>query len=225
MKTLSLLAVGLLSLGINTQAKDAALPASTSLTPSQSNHILLKATSPFEDMVEFALEKDAANVGKTLQSADAKAPKIREALSPAEAKQFDLILKDLHTAQAAKNFQAVASHGVDAFGLILNSLDPSTLQVPKEVQLLDYAGFRLHVLTSAPTTDWKAIDATIEDATKWWKATKPKVKSSALRDSFDSTIRGLQEAGKLKHIPMINFAAQMDLDIVDLLEHYFRDKK
>ena len=44
-------------------------------------------------------------------------------------------------------------------------------------------------------------------------------------DAFDSTIRGLHEAEKLESVPMLNFAAQIDLDLVDLLERYFEHRK
>lgn len=32
---------------------------------------------------------------------------------------------------------------------------------------------------------------------------------------------GLKQAIELKHLPMLNFAAQIDLDMVDLLESHF----
>jgi len=39
-----------------------------------------------------------------------------------------------------------------------------------------------------------------------------------LRNAFDSLIRGLDDAARLEDLPMLRFAAQIDLDLVDLLE-------
>jgi hypothetical protein len=65
----------------------------------------------------------------------------------------------------------------------------------------------------------------VADAATWWAAIKPTVKNKGLRDALNSTIRGLSQAGKIEHLPMLHFAAQMNLDLVDLLENYFENKK
>jgi hypothetical protein len=49
-------------------------------------------------------------------------------------------------------------------------------------------------------------------------AISSKVCEKGLRDAFDSVIRGLGDAAKLENLPMLRFAAQIDLDLVDLLE-------
>ena len=97
--------------------------------------------------------------------------------------------------------------------------------MPKEVSLLDYAGFKLHVLAAAPQPDWGAMRQTVEDAVGWWKVTQPKVSDKHLRDTMQSTVRGLEQAIQIESLPMLNFAAQIDLDLVDLLEGYFERKK
>lgn len=48
-----------------------------------------------------------------------------------------------------------------------------------------------------------------------------KAVNKGLRDAFNSTIAGLKQAVEQKHLPMLNFAAQIDLDLVDLLESHF----
>jgi hypothetical protein len=189
-----------------------------------SNEILLKASSPFEDMAEFALAGKDAGIAKSLDQADEIATTIKGALSESASKQFDTLLATIHDSATKKEHQEVAQNAVEVFRLLIDNLNTTSLTVPQEVSLLDYAGFRLHVLIADPKADWEAIGQTISDAEMWWTALKPQVTDKALRDTFNSALRGLKRAGIEKHLAMLDFAAQMDLDLVDLLEHYFERK-
>ncbi|MEY2411138.1 MAG: hypothetical protein QOF48_3808 [Verrucomicrobiota bacterium] len=192
---------------------------------SKANETLLRASSPFEDMVEFALARNDAGLNKSLTAADSAAAAVRDALPGTATTRFDTLLQSIHKAATAKEHYAVALSAVETFRLLIDNLDAGSLTVPKEVSLLDYAGFKLHVLAAAPQPDWGAMRRMVDDAAGWWTAIKPKVSDKSLRNAFTSTIRGLQQAGKAEHLPMLNFAAQMDLDLVDLLEGYFERKK
>lgn len=192
---------------------------------SKANETLLRATSPFEDIVEVALAKNEAKISKLLATADGHATAIREALPPPATAQFDSLLQAIHKAANGKDHFAVAMSAVEVFRLLIDNLEAGGLKVPKEVSLLDYAGFKLHVLAAAPQPDWGAMRKTVDDAVAWWTTIKVKVSDKALRDSLNSTVRGLQQAGKTENLPMLHFAAQIDLDLVDLLENYFEQQK
>jgi hypothetical protein len=97
--------------------------------------------------------------------------------------------------------------------------------VPKEVSLLDYAGFKLRVLAATPRPDWQDIRRTVGEAAGWWNAINSQVSTKGLRDAFGSVMRGLDEAAKLENLPMLRFAAQIDLDLVDLLEGALKPKR
>ena len=185
------------------------------------NTTLLGATSPFEDLTEAAMEKDAAGIATALRAVDAKAAAVRKALPAAAAGTYDGLLAAIHRAVEAGEHHAIAMSAVDAFRLLLDNLEPKGLVVPREVLLLDSVGFRLHVLEAAPEADWEAIGKSVAEGAAWWAATRPKVARVALRDAMDTAIRGLQEGEKTKNLPLLHFAAQVDLDLVDLLEGYF----
>ena len=189
------------------------------------NKVLLRATSPFEDLVEAALTKSETRISKFLAAADARAVNVRSVISPSASATFEDLFQKIHLAASSKEHLVLAENAVEVFRLLIDNLKPEALKVPQEVSLLDYAGFKLHVLASVPHPDWVAIRRTISDTDRWWMATRPKVSDKALRDAFDSTLRGLHEAEKLESVPMLNFAAQIDLDLVDLLERYFERKK
>lgn len=191
----------------------------------QANDTLLNASSPFEDMAEFALAKNASGITRALAAADKQAALVRKVLPAGATPQFDSMLRALHTAATGKQYYAVAVNSVEVYRLLIVHLDAATLRVPKEVSLLDYAGFKLHVLGAAPQADWGAVRQTTADAAKWWAAIRAKVSDEPLGDAMDSTVLALQQASKLGHLPMLHFAAQMDLDLVDLLEGDFERKK
>jgi hypothetical protein len=190
----------------------------------KANETLLSATSPFEDMVEFALAKNFASVEKCLAKSEKHVASVKEALSPASVGEFERQIQTLHKVVAAKEHYAVAVCAVEIFRLLLDNLDAAKLKVPKEVSLLDFAGFKLHVLDAAPTPDWDGMRDVVAEAAGWWKTAKPKVSDKGLRDAVESTIRGMQQAVKTENLPMLHFAAQIDLDLVDVLEVYFEKK-
>ena len=98
------------------------------------------------------------------------------------------------------------------------------LEVPKEVSLLDYVGCCRHVLDAAAKPDWDAIAATVAEGERWWDSVDDRVDDQGLRDAIDSTMEGLRIATDGKNLPMLHYAVQMDLDLVDLLEGYFEDE-
>ena len=193
--------------------------------PGRANETLLAATSPFEDMVEFALAGNDAGVRRALAAADRQAAAVRAVLPAASAGRFDELLQAVHKAASGREHQVLAVSAVEVFRFLLDRLHPGTLKVPKEVSLLDYAGFRLKVLASAARPDWDAMRTTAEAASAWWSAVESSVTDKALRDAFSSTVAGLREAAKKENLPMLSLAVQIDLDLVDLLENHFERKQ
>jgi len=127
-------------------------------------------------------------------------------------------MEGLHGAATAKDHHGVARSAVEIFRLLIDNLQAKDLEVPKEVSLLDYAGFKLKVLAAPPRPDWHDIRKTVGEAAAWWNAIDSKVSEKGLRDALDTAVRGLVNATKLENLPMLRFAAQIDLDLVDLLE-------
>jgi len=201
------------------------LIAGRAADPSKANETLLHGTSPYEDMIGFALAKNEARLNKSVATADKNAASVKGALSPSAVSQFDALLIAIHRALDAKEPHAVAANAVEVFRLMIDNLQAESLKIPKEVSLLDYAGFKLRVLAAAEKHDWPAMRKIVVDASSWWGAIKSKVSDKRLRDAFNSTVRGLEEAGKTENLPMLHFAAQIDLDLVDLLESHFEGRK
>ena len=204
------------------------LAVSTSASASQAikaNEVLLNAMSPFEDMIEFALVSSDAGVAKALAAADQQAPRVKTVLTASAASQFDTLMEGLHRAATDRDHHKTASSAVAIFRLLIDNLQAKGLKEPKEVSLLDYAGFNLQVLAASQDPQWQDIRRTVGEAAGWWNTIESKVFQEGLRDAFGTSIRGLDEAAKLENLPMLRLAAQIELDLVDLLESDLRPQR
>jgi hypothetical protein len=108
-----------------------------------STEILLSAMSPFEDMIEFVLAGSDSGVSKAVAEADRLAANIKSVLPNPMAGRFDALMAVHHN--AAVDNHKLASSAVDVVFMIDN-LQAQDLEEPKEVSLLDCAGFKLRVL-------------------------------------------------------------------------------
>lgn len=155
------------------------LAAALAFAPAQEadkvNQTLLRATSPFEDMVEFALAKNTASMTKALTAADNTASGVKAVLTALAPSKFDSLVQAIHQSAAENKHHAVAANAVEVFRLLIDNLQADGLKEPREVSLLDYAGFKSHVLAAAQQPDWEAMRKTVADAATWWDATKAKV--------------------------------------------------
>lgn len=193
-------------------------PSASASQAVNENEMLLGAMSPFEDIVEFALAGADSDISKALAAADQQAAGVKTVLTASAAAQFSVLLADLHRAVKDKAHHQAARNAVAAFRLLVDNLQAKGLKEPKEIALLDYAGFNLLILAAAPSPRWQDIHKTASETARWWAVIKPQISQKGLRDAFDTTIRGLNDAVKQENLPMLRFAAQMDLDLVDLLE-------
>jgi len=195
------------------------------LDPGEVNKTLLAATSPFEDMVGAALAVDDAGVKKALSAADAQATKVK-AVVPAEVTdRFDKLLQNIHQTASEHKYQEVALTAVETFRLLVEELKPGSLKMPKEVYMLDYVGLKSRVLAATPPPNWEAMRQTTAHASLWWDAIASDMTDKTLQDAFSTSIGGLIDATKREDQPMLQFAIQMEMDMVDLLENYFQQQQ
>src|SRR5437016_852862 len=96
----------------------ASLSAALARDAGKANDVLLKATSPFEDTVKYALANRETNLVKSLAAASSQAAAIRDALPATASAQFDSLFKTVQNAASATNNYAVAKAAVQIFHLL-----------------------------------------------------------------------------------------------------------
>lgn len=65
------------------------------------------------------------------------------------------------------------------------------------------------------------MTATIDQSAEHWATLEPQVGDEGPRDTLNSVHAGLNTALAEKDASQLAFGAKMELDVVDLLEHYF----
>jgi hypothetical protein len=188
---------------------------------SRPNQVLLTASSPFEDLTEFALANDTRGIRQALKAYGDQAAAVNKVLSEPARREMASLLAAIRRAESKGANQDVAQNSVEAYRVLVESLDPNGLVVPTQVSKLDYVGFKLKVLLAASPPDWAAIQTTIEAAARHWHELETRVGDKGLRDAVKAMLAGLHQAASAKNTEMAVFAAQMDLAMVDLLEGYF----
>ena len=218
-----LLGLGLLCVSLTgTLAQNAAVTTGAA----NANHVLLKASGPYEDFAAQSLARNNDKVAKFLAAADADASEVVKVLPASEAQRFEGLRREIHQAIESKDAIAAAQNSATVFRLLVDQLDAATLVVPREVDLLDYTGYELKVLAASRNPDWNAIRKLTDDSDAWWQAiAKPKVTNKHLRATVTSAITGLKQAVEHKNLPQLQFGAQMVLDLVDMLEDEFKAAK
>jgi hypothetical protein len=185
------------------------------------NQVLLAAALPFEDLTEFALANDTRGMRQALKVYSDQAAAVNKVLSEPARREIASLLAAIIRAESKGDNQEVALNSVEAYRVLVESLDPNGLVVPAQVSKLDYVGFKLKVLLAASPPDWPAIQTTIDAAGRHWHELELRVGDKGLRDAVKAVIVGLRQATSAKNTEMAVFAAQMDLALVDLLEEYF----
>jgi hypothetical protein len=185
------------------------------------NQVLLAAASPFEDLTEFALANDIRGMRQALKAYGDQAVVVDKVLSVPARREMASLLAAIRRAESKGDNQEVALNSVEAYRVLVESLDPNGLVVPIQVSELDYVGFKLKVLLAASPPDWPVIQTTLEAAGRHWHELEPRVSDKGLRDAVKTVLAGLHQATSTKNAEMAVFAAQMDLVLVDLIEGYF----
>jgi hypothetical protein len=188
------------------------------------NTVLFDAMSPYEDLTEYALDQNMSKVANSISSLDGLIAKLKAVLSNKSIHVLEINVTKMQTAEKKAAYSEIALLAVDSYKILADELDQTTLKVPKQVVILDYVGFRIHALLRQNEIDWHLISETVDEGKSQWEQVKRKVTNKGLYDSLNTTITGLEIASTSKNIDMLKFAAQVDLDLVDLLEGLFEKK-
>lgn len=198
---------------------------SSNVMAAEKNAVIFDAMSPYENLTEYALDKNNSKVADSILSLDGLIAKLKDSLPNESMQNLDINIKKMQAAEKEKDYSEIALLAVDSYKILADKLDQTTLTVPKQVVMLDYVGFKIHALLGKNEIDWPLILETVDEGKKQWEQVKVKVTHRGLYDSVDTTITGLERAAASKNIDMLKFAAQVDLDLVDLLEGFFEKKE
>lgn len=107
---------------------------------------------------------------------------------------------------------------VNSYKTLVDELYAAESNIRAGIQYLDFVGFNIPALLKQKEVDWDSIVAVVREGSNRWNTVKRKVSNIALKDTMDTAIGGLSAAAAYRNNQMLAFAAQVDLDLVDLLE-------
>ena len=180
--------------------------------------------SPFEDMTEFALDKNDGGVSESLTKVeDAIAGNIfTKNLTPESMKLLTEKIEKLKELINQKNYGQIALVSTDIFEYnVSNFMDAKKVENQIQIEHLDYMGFKILALLHQDKIDWKNIEHTISSVQKQWMILSPNVKDNNLKDSFEYLFEGLHLSVEHKDFKMGETLASMNLSLVDVLENSF----
>lgn len=178
--------------------------------------------SPFEDMTEYALEKNEEGVAKSLSKVEAALNEgvFEKNLVPKSMTSLTEQLKKLKELVKQNNYEQVALASTDIFEYnTSNFADTKKIENQIRIEHLDYMGFKILSLLNQEKIDWQNVQQTISSVKKEWTTLSAEIKDNNLKDSFEYLFEGLETAAKKKDTKMGEILASMDLSLVDVLEN------
>lgn len=188
------------------------------------NDRLLAAAEPYEALTEAAFGRPL-NELETMRAtaANAVAPTLVLLLS-GDSSQIDKLDAEIKDALRADSRPSIAIAAVESYKILVNAQDASAVP-PKEVSLLDYAGFRYDALSKSTPTPWAEMAATTAYGVDVWALVKPSVSDAALTAKFDAALVAMNNANAVSDVAAARSAVARELALVDDLEVFFSGGK
>lgn len=185
------------------------------------NTALSASAEIFENIAESARVMKPKEFYEAMSRHEGNKAGIRSLLSSAQISEIDEITALIGTAWTDGEKLQVALGAIEAYRFLETAMKRGPSDLPLNVSMLDYSGFKLTILSSAKNTDWSSIESTIDDANQWWQTLSPQIKDRDLRQAMDRTMLAFQQASRSRDKAMLVYAAEMDLILVDALEKSF----
>jgi hypothetical protein len=183
---------------------------------------LADAASITEDLIDFALDGKAASVAERVAAMRKTLPTLRPLLSDRDITTLEHQVTEMEQASLKSEVLGTALAAVEAYRTIESATDARRGPVPMEVAMIDYSGFKLSILAAMPAADWPAITATAGEAERFWAELAKKIQDTSIRNLGRAIHIGLKGAVERKDIDGVKFAAKIQLEVVDVLEQYFK---
>ncbi len=187
--------------------------------------ILDKVLSPFEDMIEYALDKDLPSMQKGYKNIEALEDSglLAKSVSDSVTTQISQDIESLENEINTKNYSEVALISTKLFKTIANNfayIDYVNNQI--HIENLDGMGFEILSLLSKKDVNYAQIQSIINEAQKSWIFLRDNMKDENSIDSFDLLFKALSHATIKDDKEMLNILASMDLALVDVIEQQFK---
>lgn len=196
------------------------IPSPPANDPNAPDAVLLAAAEPFEALTEGAFGSDPAALDGLIAKAKSGGEAASRVLAPHEAKALSEQLARINTARSQDARADLAIAAVEGYRTLVSSVS-GTHRIPKEVNLLDYAGFRYQANLKAKPVRWADAAATMNYADRQWQAISGAVTDAGLKKAMSDALAQMRRASERKDAAAAMSASTAELDLVDRLEKFF----
>ena len=183
-----------------------------------------KVVLPFEDMIEYALDKELDSMKKGYKNIEKIEDNslLKQTIPADRLKQLTKDIEILETLIDNEQYSKVALLSSEIFDTITTNFKYSSkIKEQLHIEHIDYMGFRILALLSTENPNFTQISHAISNAKKSWNAIKDKIKDEDKVKAFDLLFQGLEYSLEVKDKKMLNILAKMDLELVSIVEVVF----
>ena len=183
--------------------------------------ILDKLLSPFEDIIEDALNKNLSKMQTSYENAKAltKSELFKQSIADDANEQILQDIDSIGNYIHKEDYAKVALLGTKVFKKITNNYEYSEY-VLNQIYLenLDGMGFEILSLIEKGDIDFTQIQSIVNEAKKEWMFLRDSINDENQIDAFDLLFQGLIHAVVEHDTKMLKLLSSMDLALVDIIE-------
>lgn len=187
--------------------------------PEADRKIILAAAERFENLTEAAFSGAQATTG-ALALAHRESEAAKAVLDPNEAATIAEKLAKIDAAVKSGVAADTALASMEAYRTLIMASNGEG-NIPVQVGLLDYAGFRYWANAKASPPRWDEIAAAQFFAQGQWALVMHKISDPALVKKFNEALEAMDKAILAKDSQAAVVAATNEMDLVDELEKQF----
>lgn len=177
---------------------------------------LLAAAEPFQDLARSAFTLKLPLLDHEIAQAVAVAQHVKPGLPPDAQQELKSQLDAIAAARLAEDRAGVASASVEIYRLFVTHAPPAA--VPREVNLLRYAGLRYEVDLKTRPVSWQDMVASADFARRTWAAFQARISDTGLRARVSTALADMAAAAKRRDAGFAVDADRRALELASLLE-------
>jgi hypothetical protein len=174
-----------------------------------------------ETLTEHAAATPAANLEAEARSTSTRVMACANALPTRQASELTQIIQRVDEFQTDHDRTRLALSAVEGYRVLVSAQIRGARDIPLEVALLDYAGFRYQASVRSATPLWSEARQAIDFADEQWSTLAARISDDGLKASFGAELNAMRRAVEATNVAEAQRASSTELDRVDELEQYF----
>lgn len=215
------IAMGLAACGQSNSPQTGPESGVLAVDATSSQECLAASAEAFEALTERAATAPVAGLEVETVGAAERASACQNNVPDGQAAELARIIGRIGEFRVGHDRTALALSAVEGYRILVSAQARSASDIPLEVALLDYAGFRYQASVRAETPLWSEAGLALDFAEAQWRSVAGRVSDNSLKSSFVADLAAMRSALEASDAAAAQNAVAVELDRVDALEQYF----